>query len=147
MLVDVLRGSRPEVRAHLDAAQARGDELFISSVVVHELAAGAFASRQPERRLLELDALLSSIPPVAFTPDDAMAAARVRADLQSAGNRIGALDVLIAGHALARGWTLVTGNVGHFERVYDLSIIDWTISDQPIDHLARATRPHRAPKD
>jgi predicted nucleic acid-binding protein len=40
----------------------------------------------------------------------------------------GAYDVLLAGQARRRGATLVTSNVGEFDRVAGLKWEDWTVS-------------------
>ena len=145
VLVDILRGGKPTLMARLDAALAREEEIHISALVVHELAFGALVSRNPERRLLELDALLRSIPPVEFTAEDAMVAARIRADLQQVGRKIGGLDTLIAGQAVARGWSIVTGNLKHFVFIHGLPVIDWSVSDQPLDQAAMVASLHRRP--
>ena len=49
-------------------------------------------------------------------------------ELRRLGRSIGDIDTLVAGQALARGWTVVTGNVSHFGRVEGLSLIDWGVS-------------------
>ena len=40
---------------------------------------------------------------------------------------IGPYDVLIAAHALSLNLTLVTANIGEFQRVPRLAIEDWTL--------------------
>ena len=52
--------------------------------------------------------------------------ATVRANLRRRGLNIGAYDLLIAGQALARGWTVVTANTREFARIEGLNVIDWT---------------------
>ena len=61
-----------------------------------------------------------------FTEDDADGATAVRIGLERIGQRIGAMDMLIAGQAISRGWTLVTANLHEFGRVRGLQMIDWT---------------------
>ena len=51
--------------------------------------------------------------------------ARVRTSLEASGLPIGAMDTLIAAHALALGATLVTNNSRHFDRVPDLAVENW----------------------
>ena len=51
--------------------------------------------------------------------------ALLRAELESAGQVCGPYDLLLAGHALALGLTLVTNNVREFSRVSGLVIEDW----------------------
>lgn len=99
-------------------------EIYLSAVVFHELAFGAFNSRNVERNMRNLDAL--ELPFLAFDASDARAAGEVRATLRRRGTPIGPYDVLIAGQALARDLTLVTANVKEFGRVDGLRIEDWT---------------------
>ncbi|MDP3851934.1 MAG: hypothetical protein Q8Q59_15640 [Luteolibacter sp.] len=51
--------------------------------------------------------------------------ARVRQDLASAGQTFGALDILIAGHALEHHLTLVTGNTRGFSCERGLRLETW----------------------
>ena len=50
------------------------------------------------------------------------------------------LDTLIAGQALARGWTVVTRNVRHFGRVEGLPLIDWGVSPELLTPAEIAAR-------
>ncbi len=50
---------------------------------------------------------------------------KLRATLEAAGTPIGAMDLLIAAHALSEGVTLVTANVREFTRVPGLRIQNW----------------------
>jgi len=49
----------------------------------------------------------------------------IRAGLEARGTPIGPIDTLIAGHALAMGVTLVTGNTREFGRVEGLTLENW----------------------
>jgi tRNA(fMet)-specific endonuclease VapC len=49
----------------------------------------------------------------------------LRAQLEAAGRPLAEPDLRIASIALARGLTLVTGNVRHFERVPGLQVESW----------------------
>ena len=52
--------------------------------------------------------------------------ALVRADLVSKGQDIGVMDTMIAAQAIAHGFTLVTHNTRHFERIgSSLKLVDW----------------------
>ncbi len=76
-----------------------------------------------------------------------MVTARLRAELAGQGAPIGPMDTLIAGHALSRGYTLVTGNVREFIRVPGLSVVDWAISDKPLDYADLLARLRRTPDE
>ncbi|MEW6158829.1 MAG: PIN domain-containing protein [Verrucomicrobiota bacterium] len=52
-------------------------------------------------------------------------AAQIRADLERQGQPVGPYDLLIAGQAIASGRTLVTNNVGEFQRVTGLKLESW----------------------
>ena len=120
--IKVLRTEASPVTARL--AEHHIEQIGMSSIVLHELYFGAYRSRYIAQNLDDIDQLL--FPVVEYGRHDALAAARVRAELMTAGNTIGHYDVLIAGQALARGLTMVTHNVGEFARVPGLRVEDWT---------------------
>ena len=62
---------------------------------------------------------------LAFEPEDAKVAGRVRAALEAVGKPIGAYDLLIAGQALRHQLTLITANAREFSRVKGLEWEDW----------------------
>ncbi|MBE7422355.1 MAG: type II toxin-antitoxin system VapC family toxin [Zoogloeaceae bacterium] len=72
-----------------------------------------------------IDAFLASITVLPFENADAKAAGTIRAVLQKRGRPIGAYDIMIAGTALTRGLTVVTSNVGEFDRIEGLRVENW----------------------
>ena len=62
---------------------------------------------------------------VPFDQASALAAVKVRRELESAGKPIGLLDALQAGQALAMGAVMVTDNVREFSRVPGLEVENW----------------------
>lgn len=100
---------------------------FTSSITLGELVYGASRLETRTRELLEkIDQLLLPSPPV--LPFDAAAARRygeLRAGLERRGTPLAEGDLRIAAIALARGLTVVTGNVRHFQRVPGLSVENW----------------------
>jgi tRNA(fMet)-specific endonuclease VapC len=98
-------------------------DVFVSSVVMHELFFGAFNSARTDANVALVDALAFNV--VSFDLDDARASGQVRAALKAEGLPIGPYDVLIAGQALSRGLTLVTHNTREFARVPQLLLVDW----------------------
>lgn len=104
--------------------QHRPSELCVSAVTLAELRFGA--ERRGSRRLQRLIDLF--VGDVAVAPFDAEAADRfgkVASALVSKGTPIGALDTMIAAHALQLGLILVTHNLKHFRRVRGLEVADW----------------------
>ena len=94
-----------------------------------------------------LDRLLDDLTVIDFDTADAMAAGALRHELEKPGQTIGPADILIAGQALNRGWTIVTNDIDHFGRVQNLPLIDWRVSDRPLDVREILTRLARFPKD
>jgi len=128
-LIELVNRRRQRVLHEFDAAQARGDEMFVSVLAAYELRFGArFGGRRGEIDAAE--ALLAQFPIVPFTEPDGEATTQVRLALEAVGQRIGAMDMLIAGQAVNRGWAVVTANVHEFGRVDGLQVIDWTAASQ-----------------
>ena len=99
--------------------------IAIPAVVVHELRYGALRGGIGERRLQELDAFLGCLAVLPLDDAAATAAAELRVAFEQQGQKIGPLDVLIAGTALSAGATLVTHNKKEFGRVPGLKLEDW----------------------
>lgn len=141
VVIELLRATTPHYRLRLDEARADGARAIISSIVLNELAFGALRSARPELHLQRIDALVSAIEVEPWTAEDALAAARVRVELEREGKGIGAFDTLIAGQAFNRGWTVVTANVWEFLRVKGLRLLDWSnpegVREYSDDALAR----------
>ena len=114
------------VRSRFQRAMGGGANIYVSSVVTFELWYGVAKSVYQSQNTLRLEAFLAG--PIIVLPlekEDARVAGSVRASLQASGTPIGAYDVLIAGQALARQYTLVTANVSEFSRVKGLAWQDW----------------------
>jgi tRNA(fMet)-specific endonuclease VapC len=112
------------------AAQSPGD-CAISAITGYELYTGVAKCAQPAKERSKVDLLLAVLSELPFDADAAREAARIRAALESQGNMIGPYDVLLAGHALAAGLTLVTDNTGEFARVAGLSLENRKMPPQP----------------
>lgn len=100
--------------------------MVTSLIVFHELQFGVAASHDPAGEALNVEEVLVGVTIEPLNENDALVAASVRAVLKRSGRPIGSYDALIAGQALARGWTLVTSNVGEFSRVEGLQVEDWS---------------------
>jgi tRNA(fMet)-specific endonuclease VapC len=99
-------------------------EIAISSITGAELAFGV-AKSGSRRNQQALDKFLA---PLDILPFDEAAMRRygsLRSYLERQGRPIGALDLLIAAHALALDVTLVTNNEREFARVPGLRLTNW----------------------
>jgi len=100
-------------------------EISIPMIVLFELQVGIAKSTSPAKRTQQLQELMSRVNLVLFDREAALAAAKIRAELEQQGTPIGQMDVLIAGTAIALQATLVTHNIKEFSRVSGLTIVDW----------------------
>ncbi|MEH3107641.1 MAG: type II toxin-antitoxin system VapC family toxin [Sphingomonas fennica] len=108
-----------------DRIAALGSEaICISIVTAAELRYGCAKKGSP-RLLANVEAILASIEILALDVPADGEYADIRADLEAAGKPIGPNDLLIAAHARAVGATLVTANVGEFQRVRGLRVENW----------------------
>ena len=99
--------------------------LAISTVVFHELIYGAERSDRPQVHRARIAAFCSQISVLDFNRPAADEAAQIRAVLAAAGNLIGPIDLLIAGHARSLRLELITSNLREFTRVEGLRCEDW----------------------
>jgi tRNA(fMet)-specific endonuclease VapC len=121
-LIHALRGSG-RVRERL--ALTDPARVAIPSIVAYEIEYGTLKSTSPDVRRRELHRLLSVVEVLPFDSAAAQRSATIRLALEKRGQTIGHLDLLIAGTALACGYTLVTHNTAEFSRVPGLQIEDW----------------------
>jgi tRNA(fMet)-specific endonuclease VapC len=102
---------------------------FTSTFSVAELVHAAF--HVPERAASLITRLETSLfQDLAILPFDTDAARRygvVRATLERDGVSVGETDLRIASIALSRGLTLITGSVGHFNRIPGLAVENWLV--------------------
>jgi tRNA(fMet)-specific endonuclease VapC len=100
-------------------------DIGISTVTLAELHYGAAKSQFPGRNQQALEAFILPLEVVPFDAAAAAAYGPVRAALERQGTPIGAMDTLIAAHALSLRLTLVTNNTREFARVQGLSVENW----------------------
>lgn len=100
-------------------------DVCISSITLSELEYGVAKSVKKDQNQA---ALTQFIVPIEVVPYDESAAAlygTIRASLEKKGLPMGALDLLIAAHALSRKFTIVTNNAREFKRIPELKIENW----------------------
>lgn len=101
-------------------------DIGISSITLSELRYGVAKSRHREKNAKALDEFIIPLEVVSFDEEAAHVYGDIRTTLEKAGTPIGAMDMLIAAHAVSLGTTLVTSNTREFIRIPTLNIIDWT---------------------
>ncbi len=102
----------------------KAGEVGISSIAASELAYGVAKSGSVKNRKA-LDMFLAPLKVLPFDSQCLWFYADLRASLEKKGLTIGAMDTLIAAHALSIDGTLVTNNLKEFARVPKLKLENW----------------------
>jgi len=107
------------------AHQEAGDIVALSSITMSELEYGARCCTDYAAERAAIEKIASPFTILEFdTADCPLNYGQVRRDLELAGTPIGAVDYLVAAHALACNATLVTNNLTHFQRVKSLRVVN-----------------------
>ena len=112
----------------IDRVERNGiEKIGISSITIAELEYGiakSNSSHKEENRIALLEFLLP-FKFIEFNHNDAYEYGMIRQDLQSKGNIIGNMDLLIGSQAISRKLILVTNNVKEFRRIENIKIDNW----------------------
>jgi len=105
---------------------SQGDSIGLSAITVSEMEFGARGSDDYEAEMAAYKKFEAPFSVFDYDVIDCPSQyGLIRHELQSKGIVIGALDMLIAAHALALGATLITNNTAHFTRVPGLKTVNW----------------------
>jgi len=121
--VELIR-KRSEILLHRLTSFVPG-EVGISSITLAELEFGVRKSAQPEKNSAAIREFVTPLIVAPFDWDAAAHYGRIRSHLESTGQIIGGLDMLIAAHARSLDVSLVTWNTKEFRRVPNLTVEDW----------------------
>lgn len=99
--------------------------ILISVITLGELRFGAEKSQHKQKALNVINAFTSMIQVVELDENTAQHYAKIRQDLSSKGQIIGANDLWLAAHARANNWVMVTNNTKEFLRVEGLKVENW----------------------
>jgi tRNA(fMet)-specific endonuclease VapC len=101
------------------------EEVGISGIVAAKLWFGVAHSQKKKQNEAALKDFLDYATLLDWPCEASPLYGKIRAGLQKQGKPIGAMDLLIASHALFLEAVLVTNNTREFERVPDLKIENW----------------------
>jgi tRNA(fMet)-specific endonuclease VapC len=99
--------------------------MAISAVTLSELFHGAEKSAKVARKLAVVEEFASLLEVLPYTAKASQHYGAIRSALERVGRPIGVNDLHIAAHARSEGLTLVTNNLGEFERVPGLLTENW----------------------
>ncbi len=133
VFIDLERGNRDEIidfgtliGQRLVERLGPDDEIGIAAITASELLHGvhrASAEHRSGREAL-VETVLSEVPVVGLDLLTARVHARIWAELAASGSDVGAHDRLVAATAITLGWRVATANIGHFERVPGLEVVE-----------------------
>lgn len=108
---------------HMDGM--RYGQVLYSAVTLCELEFGIANSTRRDHNRRRVELFLARLDLAVLDEPAASRYGDLRATLERKGKPIGALDTLIAAHALGLGAVLVTNNVREFSRVPGLLVQNW----------------------
>lgn len=100
-------------------------DIGISTITVSELQYGAVKSKNPKLNIQRVEEFLTPLEILPYDHNAANFYGEIRHNLETKGEIIGPLDLLIAAHALSNDIILVTNNEKEFQRVNNLRIENW----------------------
>ena len=99
--------------------------MAISAITLSELFYGAEKSAKVAQNLAVVEEFASLLEVLPYTAKASQHYGAIRSALEKVGRTIGVNDLHIAAHARSEGLTLVTNNLGEFERVPGLMAENW----------------------
>ena len=99
--------------------------MAISAITLSELFHGAEKSAKVAQNLAVVEEFASLLEVLPYTAKASQHYGAIRSALEKAGQPMGVNDLHIAAHARSEGLTLVTNNLGEFERVPGLLTENW----------------------
>ncbi len=105
-----------------------------------ELYYGAYKSRDVKRNVTAVKGVFSTLRVFTLTDAAAEQAGRLLAQLEVKGKPVESRDLFVGAIALEEGYALATDNVGHFERIPGLQVVDAKHLATELDRNARVDR-------
>lgn len=126
ILIEFVHGNRTVIDRIM---QAGFNRCCISVVSLQELYYGAYKARLKKEAYFEQEMVRIEMLRRRFTvlplPEEADGYGQTKVSLQKNSKLIDEFDMLIGGHALTEGLTVVTDNIKHFERIPGLKVENW----------------------
>lgn len=126
--IKYLNGKSEKIRKYIESLNP--EDIVLCSIVKAELFYGAMKSRNPDKNLGKQQKFINRFVSLSFNDDSAKIYGDIRSQLEKLGTPIGPNDMLIAAIAVQNGMTLVTHNTREFNRIRNLKIEDWEISNR-----------------
>lgn len=115
---------KDNVYSKFEAALSRGDYCVMPLIVYYEVRRGLKAN-DSKNKMQSFERFCEALEIISLDIIDMDVAADIYAARKKAGKPMGDSDLLIAASCIARGYTLVTNNTGHYKDVDGLQIANW----------------------
>ena len=102
-------------------------QIAISSITVSELNYGVAKNQQKKSNTKRLEEFLTPFVILPYDENVSKYYGTIRSHLESQGNVIGPMDMLIAAQAISENLTLVTNNEKEFQRIDSLKVENWAV--------------------
>ncbi len=125
LLIAYMRG---KFNADLIVKWLKSDQLNLmtTSFNIAELYKGCYAMDNVAKGLRKVQNFIGKLDGIlGFDEKSIQEYAKISADLKKRGNLIGTMDELIASICIANNERFLTRNIKHFEKIEDLTIINW----------------------
>lgn len=125
ILIEFLRGNKNVINNIL---KAKFENCHISVVSLYELYYGAYnagSQSDVQKEINRVNALREEFD-ILPLPEKADYYGKIKVYLRKIGRPVDEFDMIIGGHALTEGLTIVTDNVKHFKDMNGIKIVNWT---------------------
>ena len=124
----IIRGEKGAFDLRKWVASRPHDQFEVAAITVAELWHGVerASGKQKVAREHYLQTVLTPLPIIPYTEQTAYQHARIWADLEASGKRIGYYDLIVGATALERGSQVATFNKRHFGQIRGLRVIEPT---------------------
>ncbi len=122
VLIDLLRGSE-KVVSFIKELENRRVKLSTTVVNAFELYYGAYKSKKQLLNITATRKLLENLVVLSMNLRSAEKATQIQAEMEEEGQPIGIRDTIISAIALTKGYSLVTRNTAHMQKIKDIHLI------------------------
>lgn len=122
ILIYFIKGKKEIVEQLMDIAS---NNLYTTRINYTELIYGAYNSTRVEENIKVIRPFLENFHILEFDKDSSEIFAKNKAILKKNGNIIADMDLMIASITLRYGFSLVSNNIKHFNRIEKLDLVKW----------------------
>jgi tRNA(fMet)-specific endonuclease VapC len=98
----------------------------LSIITYYEILSG-LEHRDAKKQMSSFMEFASQCNIIPLTSESTEISAKIYANLRKKGTPVDDIDILIAGVAQENNLTIVTNNTGHFKKIVDLNVKNWSI--------------------